>query len=188
MSMSIADVFAIFDFNGFMADWGPATIAIVLSVSFFFLILAIAVCIMAFRTARTATASRHATENILAQVNDLAVESRDLTARAEEASLRVAEFAEIEGLSERINSVRLGERPEFNDEQNPVHIAEHCDGAETHDVVGEFAENETGDEADQYDADADFPNDDPDANARLQSAARAASEPSALLRTIMRRR
>ncbi|NNL90535.1 MAG: hypothetical protein HKP25_15855 [Marinicaulis sp.] len=178
--MSIADVLAIFDFNGFMADWAPATIAIVLSVSFVFLILAIAVCFVAFQTARSASVSRHATENVLAQIYDLAHESRQLAARTEEASLRVAEFAEIEGLSDRMNSVRLGDRAEPN--------TEYSDAVDAQEAVHKFADDEQNSEAIQNDADAILANDDPNAGARLQTAARAASEPSALLRTIMRRR
>lgn len=128
-----------------------------LSVAFFG--LSTAVCAMAVKASSGAREAREDARLMMRTVQDYAVEVRQLTAKAE--NLNFASNDPQQGLSDRLQGVRVGSRTDTEEASLTV---EEVDAANDAEVVDE------------------------DANARLADATRAATEPRSLLSGMLRRR
>lgn len=137
----------------------PELALFALSVAFFG--FSTAICAMAVKASAGARDAREDARLMMRTVQDYAVEMRQLAARTERSDY--AAHAPQEGLSERIQGVRVGAR---NDTE------------EANLTVEEGAN----------DAEAEGSADNDDANARLADATRAATEPRSLLSGMLRRR
>ncbi len=147
----------------------PELALFALSVAFFG--FGTAICAMAVKASNGARDAREDARLMMRTVQDYAVEVRQLAARAEKADLSghaSNNGAPQEGLSERIQGVRVGAR---NDTEEASLTVEEADDG----VLADEAELEAIVE-------------DEDANARLADATRAATEPRSLLSGMLRRR
>ena len=142
----------------------PELALFALSIAFFG--FSTAVCAMAVNAANNARNAQADARLMMRTTQDYAVEVRQLAARAEKFE-HAAAAASQEGLSDRINGVRVGSR--YNTDEADVAIAEGEENAVA--------------TADHGDAAADD-----EANVRLADATRAATEPRSLLSSMLRRR
>lgn len=153
----------------------PELALFVLSVAFFG--FSTAVCAMAVKASSGAREAREDARIMMRTVQDYAVEMRTLTARAEQADYAARGHQETqsaeEGLSDRINGVRVGARADTAEATLSVEDAPVEQGNSVSDNEAAF-----DDGADSGD----------DATARLADATRAATEPRSLLSGMLRRR
>ena len=136
-----------------------------LSIAFFG--FSTAVCAMAVSAANRARDAQADARLMMQTTQDYAVEVRQLSSRVEEFEHAAAAAAQ-EGLSDRINGVRVGSR--YDTEEADVDIAEGDD-------VTASAEDSDATEASSEDD-----------SVRLADATRAATEPRSLLSSMLRRR
>ncbi len=149
----------------------PELALFALSVAFFG--FSTAICALAVKASSGARDAREDARLMMRTVQDYAVEVRQLTAKAEQADYSGQahqDTASHEGLSERIQGVRVGSR---------------ADTAEAT-LSDDDAANAEMTEGEEPDVDTVAVND--DANARLADATRAATEPRSLLSGMLRRR
>lgn len=150
----------------------PELALFMLSVAFFG--FSTAVCAMAVKASSGARDAREDARVMMRTVQDYAVEMRQLSARAEQADYAARGLQDAEnqeGLSDRINGVRVGAR------------ADTAEAALTSEEPASEQDNDA-----QSDAAIDDGAGDGDANARLADATRAATEPRSLLSGMLRRR
>lgn len=143
----------------------PELALFALSIAFFG--FSTAICAMAVSAANNARDAQADARLMMRTTQDYAVEVRQLASRAEKFEHAAAATSQ-EGLSDRINGVRVGSR--YDTEEANVDIAEGDDDAAA-----------TAD-------DGDAAVSDDDANVRLADATRAATEPRSLLSSMLRRR
>jgi|GEM_PF-2901911 len=196
--------------DGFAAVMATTELG-VLALTVVLLSASFVLCVLAFRAAGAARRAKNDAAQMLGAMEDYAVEIRQLTAQAERASLRFQERGpdyhhQGAGLAERINAVRVGPGLTHNRADNapesdmagetsdqssvdqlPGHMelassdkAAHQDESAAPQPETAFTEDE-GDTQENVDEEGAV-------NERLASAAKAISEPSALLRGILRRR
>ena len=139
-----------------IGDLTPEFALFALSVAFF--AFSAALCALAVKASSGARAAQQDAQLAMRTVQDYAVEVRQLAAKAEKLGLAASEPQQ--GLSDRIQGVRVGAR---NDTEEASLTVEEGDGEDA--------------------APADE-----EANARLADATIAASEPRSLLSSILRRR
>lgn len=141
----------------FIGSMAPEFALFALSVAFFG--FSTALCAMAVKASTGARDAREDARLMMRTVQDYAVEVRQLTARAEKLEFAAQEREPQQGLSERIQGVRVGAR---NDTEEADLSVEEVPAEEA--VVDE------------------------EATARLADATRAATEPRSLLSGMLRRR
>ncbi|MEM8936479.1 MAG: hypothetical protein AAGC77_08745 [Pseudomonadota bacterium] len=153
----------------------------------------ITACIAAFRAANVAKEANASAGDTLIQVRDYAIEIRQLSAQAERASLKAQEAEHI-SLRDRIDSVRVEDptRPAGTEDNNAAK-AELKDYTGVVVPVQEAGDNDTleltqGHAVELSDSDPQPKKPDVADTQRLEKATRGASEPSALLRGMIRRR
>lgn len=132
--------------------------------------LSLLVCVVAVRASHRASTILSESRTILSETRDASIEIRHLAAQAERASLRINETNSSASLSERIQSVRVDENASANADGNDATDFVSADTTDAETTVSHDGDNTAEDEA------------------LLEKAAKAASEPSALLRSILRRR
>jgi len=147
----------------FIGSMAPEFALFALSVAFFG--FSTALCAMAVKASTGARDAREDARLMMRTVQDYAVEVRQLTARAEKLEFAAREREPQQGLSERIQGVRVGARNDT--EEADLSVEE---------VPAEEAAIEDEGVVDE------------DATARLADATRAATEPRSLLSGMLRRR
>ncbi len=195
--------------DGFAAGLATTELG-VLALTVVLLSASFVLCVFAFRAAGAARRAKNDAAQMLGAMEDYVVEVRQLTAQAERASLRIQDRGpdyhhQGAGLAERINAVRVGSGLRHNQADNVSEAGmadETSDQSSVNQMSGHMeltsndkaAHDESGAASTEMAlADGDgktqenFDEEDV-ANKRLASAAKAVSEPSALLRGILRRR
>ena len=204
--MSLQEYIALITSPTFWTDSVTMTWAALLAFAIVFFITAVGFSTAAIRSARRADNLRAQAQDMLNSVQNYTVEVRQLAAQTERASLRASAPLEAgdasASLSDRINSVRVGDTPavpyasaepatesttEASDEASEETISTSESTGESEQQTPALpAEPQDGpdmgdlhaDETDAVDADS----------ARLADATRAASEPRSLLASILRRK
>lgn len=136
-------------------------------------------CAMAVRAANGARDAQDDARVMMRTVQDYAVEVRQHAAQAEKFAL--SSGGDPDGLSERIQSVRVGSR--YDTEEAQVDVENGSSSVIQEDAADQV---ETDAISEETDDDMDFI--DEEANARLADATLAATEPRSLLSGMLRRR